>query len=107
MGRFACRRGLDPIGEAVQSLGVQPLKAVGDRRQHDLERLADLLGVQRRLSASEAFRPGRERFDTAAKRNRQRELIGQLLDAGSPAGIDARCAAEIPAVPFVTPGKNK
>jgi pimeloyl-ACP methyl ester carboxylesterase len=35
------------------------------------------------------------------------KMIGQLLDTGSAAGIDAQCAAEIPALPFVTPRKSK
>ena len=33
-------------------------------------------------------------------------MIGELLDRGSPAGIDARCAAAVPAVPFVVPAKK-
>ena len=34
-------------------------------------------------------------------------MIGQLLESGSVAGIDQRCAADNPAVPFVVPGKQR
>jgi pimeloyl-ACP methyl ester carboxylesterase len=34
-------------------------------------------------------------------------MIGQLLDSGSVAGIDQRCATDSPAVPFVVPGKQQ
>jgi pimeloyl-ACP methyl ester carboxylesterase len=35
------------------------------------------------------------------------KMIGQFLDAGAAAAVDARCAAENPAPPFVVPKKNK
>jgi hypothetical protein len=34
-------------------------------------------------------------------------MIGQFLDAGAPAAVDARCATDNPAPPFVIPEKKK
>jgi len=34
-------------------------------------------------------------------------MIGQFLDRGSVDGLDQRCAAENPAVPFLLPGKGE
>jgi hypothetical protein len=35
------------------------------------------------------------------------KMIGQFLDRASVEGLDVSCAAAVPAVPFVIPGKAK